>query len=479
MRTVVEPLEGNKVKLSVEIEDIEFNHALDEAARKLAREVRMPGFRPGKVPRRVLEARLGAGTLRQEALRESLPGFYATALRDNEVDAIAAPEIDITAGEDDGPLTFDAVVEIRPSVSIPGYDGLEVTMERPQASDEEVRRQVDRLRGNDAVLADVSRPAQDGDHLTIDIKTTRAGEQASESVDGLSADDFLYEVGSEAVVPELDVQLRGASAGDVLKFSSAVPNGEEMQFEVTVKDIKEKILPELTDEWVAEASEFTTLPELEADLRSRIEMVKRVQATMGLRDLALGALVELVADDPPEPLVSAEVERRLHDLAHRLEHQGASIEQYLAATGQDGEGLVAELSAGAGESVKADLALRALADAEGITADDEDIEAEIARIAESAGRPVNQVRRNLAAADQMPAVRSDVRKSKALAWLIEHVAIVDPAGQPIDRADIQPQPVADAGGEGPGEGPPGPAATTGTSETEPVPTAQASEENDE
>jgi trigger factor len=444
MRTVVEPLEGNKVKLSVEIEDTEFDRALDEAARKLAREVRMPGFRPGKVPRRVLEARIGSDTLRQEALRESLPAFYATALRESDVDAIAPPEIDITAGEEKGPLAFDAVVEIRPTITVPGYGGLQVTVDRPAATDEELTRQIDRLRGNDAVLTEVQRPVQDGDNVTIDIKTSRTGDDGEEAVEGLSADDFLYEVGSEAIVPELDAHLRGASVGEILVFGAPIASGDEMQFEVNVKDIKEKVLPDLTDEWVTESSEFTSVADLRADLRSRVEMVKRVQATMSLRDLALGALVELVAEDPPEPLVETEVERRLHDLAHRLEQQGATVDQYLSATGQDGDGLVAEMRAGAVAAVKADLALRALADAEGLEADDDDIDAEVARIAQSVGRSVNQVRRNLASADQMPAVRSDVRKTKALAWLVEHVTIVDAEGQPIDRADLEPQPAAEA-----------------------------------
>jgi trigger factor len=441
MRTVVEPLEGNKVKLTVEVDDGEFDRALDLAARKLAREVRMPGFRPGKVPRRVLEARLGSEALRQEALRESLPGYYADAVRESDLDVIAPPEIDITAGEQSGPVAFDAVVEVRPTVAIPGYAGLQVTLERPVATDEELARQIDRLRNNDAVLTDVDRPAADGDNVTINIRTTRAGEV----VDALTAEDFLYEVGSESVAPELDAQMRGAKVGDVLKFSASVPNGEEMTFEVLVKGVKEKVLPDPTDEWAAEASEFATLAELQDDLRARIGSIKRVQATMALRDLALGALVELVADDPPPPLVDAEVERRLHDLAHRLEHQGATVEQYLAATGMDGDALIADVRQGAGEAVKADLALRALAEAEAIEVDDPDIEAEIARIAESVQRPVAQVRRDVERTDQMPAVRSDVRKSKALAWLVETITIVDPDGQPIDRSELELQaaPAAD------------------------------------
>jgi trigger factor len=437
MRTVVEPLEGNKVKLTVELDDGELNKALEQAARKLAREVRLPGFRPGKVPRRLLEARLGPDVLRKEALRESLPEFYATALKETDLDVIAPPEIDITAGEEAGSLAFDAVVEVRPVVSIPGYGGLQITLERPVASEEEVRRQIDRLRGTDAVLGEVDRPAADGDNVTINLRTTRG---ADEVVDGLTADDFLYEVGSETVVPELDNELRGAKVGDVLKFMASLPNGETMHFEVLVKDIKEKVLPDLTDEWAGEASEFATVAELEDDISRRIVAVKRMELALGLRDHALTALIELVLDDAPEPLVAAEIDRRLHDLAHRLEHQGATMEQYLAAMGKQPQELVDDLRPQATDAVKADLALRALAEAEQLEASEEEMDAEIVRIAESIGTSAAQVRRNLTNADQLPAVRSDIRKAKALAWLVEHVTIVDPEGQTIERAELEPAP---------------------------------------
>src|SRR2546421_8252804 len=146
MKSVVEPLEGNKVKLSVEVDEQEFDRALDAAFRKIAREVRIPGFRPGKAPRRLLEARIGAGVAREEALRDSLPDFYVQALKEHDVDAIAPPEIDITAGQESGPITFDAVVEVRPQVEVAGYDGLRVTIPSPAVTDGEIDRQVDRLR---------------------------------------------------------------------------------------------------------------------------------------------------------------------------------------------------------------------------------------------------------------------------------------------------------------------------------------------
>jgi trigger factor len=441
MKATVEPLEGNKVKLSVEVEEPEFDKAVDAALRKVAREVRIPGFRPGKAPRKLIEARMGREGVRQEALREALPEYYAEALRQTEVDAIAPPEIDITSGQDEGPLAFDAVVEVRPQVTLVGYQGLQVTVPSPVVTDEELQKQIDRLRTPFGELKEVDRPVQDGDHVTIDLK----GERDGEPVPGLVAEDYLYEVGTETLVPGADDQLRGASKGSELEFDSPFGevDGEEQTVKITltVKDVKEMILPEVTDEWAGEASEFETVAELEADLRKRMGMVKKVQANMAVRDEAVKALAELVEDEVPDPLVNSEMERRLHDLAHRLEAQGATIQQYLEATGQGQNQLVDDLRSTATDAVKADLALRALAEAESLEVTDDDLELEIAQLADRMQQPAGAVRAQLEAADQMPAVRSDIRKAKALEWLMEHVEIVDEEGTAIDRADLQPDPV--------------------------------------
>jgi trigger factor len=448
MKATVEPLEGNKVKLSVEVEEPEFDKAVDAALRKVAREVRIPGFRPGKAPRKLIEARMGREGVRQEALREALPEYYAEALRQTEVDAIAPPEIDITSGQDEGPLAFDAVVEVRPQVNLVGYQGLQVTVPSPVVTDDELQKQIDRLRTPFGELKQVDRPIQDGDHVTIDLK----GERDGEPVPGMSAEDYLYEVGTETLVPGADDQLRGASKGDTVTFDSPFGevDGEEQTVAISlvVKDVKEMILPEVTDEWAGEASEFETVAELEADLRKRMGMVKKVQANMAVRDEAVKALADLVEDEVPEPLVNSEMERRLHDLAHRLEAQGATIQQYLEATGQGQSQLVDDLRSTATDAVKADLALRALAEAESLEVTDDDLELEIAQLADRMQQPAGAVRAQLEAAGQMPAVRSDIRKAKALEWLMEHVEIVDEEGKAIDRADLQPDPVeADESGE--------------------------------
>jgi trigger factor len=434
MRSTVEPLEGNKVKLSVELDEAEFDKAIDAAFRTIAREVRIPGFRPGKAPRRVLEARFGADVARDQALRDALPDFYVDAVKEHDVDAIAAPEIEITGGQEAGPVTFDAVVEVRPRIEVPGYGGLRVEVPRPAATDEEVDAQVDRLREQFAELAEVDRAARDGDVVTMSIH----GEEDGEPVPGLQADEYAYRVGAGSIAAELDEQLQGAKVGDALGFDGQLAGTDRsVSFRVLVKKVQERVLPEVTDDWAGEVSEFDTVEELRADLAGRMANVRRMQAAMALRERTAEALVELVEEEAPEPLVQREMRARLEDLAMRLSAQGMSAEQYLAATGRTQEQLVDELRTSAVQAVKVDLALRAVADAEAIEVTDDDLDAEIQALAARLREKPDKVRKQLDRNEQIPAVRSELRTRKALEWLLEHVEIVDPDGQPIDRAELE------------------------------------------
>src|SRR5215211_2187281 len=375
--TSVEPLEDNKVRLHVSIPADDFERAIDAAFRKLAKEVKMPGFRPGKAPRRLLEARLGTEMARDQALRDSLPEYYAEAVVAEDVDVIAAPEIDITAGEDDGDVEFDAVVEVRPQITVEGHDALTIEIASPAITDEAVDAQIDALRDRFADLEDSSAPLSDGNYAEIDIK----GYIHDESIEGLTATDYLYEIGSGTVVPKLDDELRGKRPGDILKFNDTLPDrfaeraGQEVSFQVLVKEAKKKVLPELTDEWVSEVSEFDTIDALRADARRRLEVYTLLQAQLLVRDRVLAAASELVGADVPDTLVDQEIERRLHDLAHRLDEQmpGITIPQYLAASGQDQQEFVDGIREGATEAVRADLALRAVITQEEIAATDEEV----------------------------------------------------------------------------------------------------------
>ena len=482
MRATAAPEEGNKVRLTVEVDESEIDEALNGVLRRLSREVRVPGFRPGKVPRRVIEARLGgAGALRDEALREALPEFYAKAVSDTEVDPIDTPEIDITAGDESGAVSFDAIVEVRPTVSIAGYQGLVVTLPGLDVPEEEVTAQIDRLRATSGELADVDRAVQKGDQVTIDITGKRirgsgqdaeaeatdaeaegdgeaegkagggdAGQdpkvvQASPEIieeegddDDLTAEDFLYEAGSGGVVPELDDALIGAKAGDTITFESTIDDlGQTISFTVVVKDVKELVLPEVTDEWAAEASEFKTADELEADITKRLKQRHIMQAQLALQQKTIEALVELVTEDVPDVLVEGELRERIHDLNHRLEEQKIGLGQFLAATGRDEQEFLDELRAGALQGVKSDLALRALVDQEHIELTDEELDAELATMGERLEMSADQVREQLEQGGRLSAVRSDRRKAKALRWLLDHVELVDEDGNPVSRDDLK------------------------------------------
>jgi len=477
MRATAAPEEGNRVRLSVEIEESEVDHALDEMLRRLSREVRVPGFRPGKVPRRVIEARMGgAAALRGEALREALPDFYARAVVDTEVDPIDRPEIDITSGDDAGPVRFDALVQVRPSVAVPGYQGLVVTIPSIEVPEEDVVAQIDRLRATAGELVEVDRPAADGDQVTIDIygKPAAAGDDGSAGEDGaaaeggetatgstvpgstateaaavestgaaadddgdLSAEDYLYEVGSGGLVPELDDALRGARAGDELEFTSQLEGlDRSMSFRVQVKGVKELVLPDVTDDWAAEASEFGTVAELKADIGARLRRLRVAQANLALRQRAVDALVELVDEEIPPVMVEEELAERVHDLSHRLESQGIGLGQFLAATGRDESEIIDELRAGALHGVKADLALRAVAEAEAIEVTDDEVDEELEAMASRLELDVARVRSDLERTGRLPAVRSDRRKAKALDWLVSHVEVVDEEGRPVSRDDL-------------------------------------------
>jgi trigger factor len=436
MRATVEPLEGNKVKVSVEVEAEEFEKAVTAAFKKIAQEVRLPGFRPGKAPRKVLEARLGAQVGREQAFQDALPEYYSNAVIEHDVDVIAPPEIDITGGQEGGDIAFDAVVEIRPAIEVPGYGGLRVTLDRPGVDDDAIDAQIERMREMEATLAEVDRPIVDGDTVTIDITGTLDGEPQS----GLTADEYSYTVGSGAITPEVDEQLVGASAGDELSFAATHPDPDEerqLTFELTVRDVKEKVLPELTDEWAAEASEFETVEELRASLVERMTKVRTAQAQMALREKAGEALAALVTDELPEALVNHEMQDRLQDLAMRLQAQGMQLEQYLQMTGADPEQFSQELRDTATSAVRVDLALRAVAVAEGIECDDDELESDLEQVAERMGQSVEEVRERFERVGQMSAVRSDIKKRKALEWLLERVEVVDPDGKVIDRSELE------------------------------------------
>jgi len=436
VKATVEALEGNKVKLSVEVDEQEFESAVDAAFKKIAREVRIPGFRPGKAPRRVLESHIGAGAGRAQALNDALPEYYSEAVLANEVDVIAPPDIEIIDGAESGTIKFDAIVEVRPVVTITGYADLTIEIPSTTPSDEEIDAQLERFRNQYGDLEVVERSADTGDYVTVDIE----GSQNGEVLEGLVASAYLYEVGSAGIVPELDEQLVGASAGDTRSFDAPHPNGEEedpLHFDVTVTEVKAKVLPELDDEFAAQASEFETMVAWRDDLVTRMTEVRKAQSQMIVREKIGEALADLVTEDLPEPLIAAEMNERLQDMAMRLQAQGLSLEQWLQFSGTDTEQFLDELKSTADRSARVDLALRAIALAEAIAVLEEDLDLEFEAVAARVQQDAEVVREQLTGAGHLPALKVDISKRKALDWLTESVTITDEAGNSIFFADLE------------------------------------------
>ena len=448
----VEDLDGDQVRLTVTVGAGRFEHDIDKAFRKLAHEVRLPGFRPGKAPRRILEARLGAAAGRHEAIQDSVPDHYRQALVDNQVDAIDSPSLEITSGEESGDLVFDAVVPVRPSVAISGYADLTVEVPAPVATDEEVESQVDTLRRQHGTLEVVQRAAEDGDRVTIDIEGSHEGEP----VEGLTATDYLYQVGSGAVVAEIDENLRGAAAGDEVEFDADHPQEEgTLHLRIAVKEVQALVLPEADDAFAAEASEFATIAELTDDLRGRIASMKRAQAAMLSRENTARAVAGLVTDDIPDALVEAAIDERFRDMAMRMAQQGIDLAHWMEATGQDAAAMREGFRDDAGVSARADLGLRAVAVAEGLDASDEEVEAHLGLVAIQAGQPeadLADLRKQMAESGHLMEILADLRKQAAMDWLVEHVSFVDEDGNAIDRADLtppEPEVVVPAAGDAP------------------------------
>jgi len=419
------------VRLSVTIDEAEFDRDIDQAFRKIGREVRLPGFRAGKVPRKVLEARIGLAAARDEAIRDAVPNYLAQSVREHDIDLIATPEIEITGGAESGPVTFDAVCEVRPEVTVPGYRGLRVELPNPVASDAEIEEAVDVERRRHGNLVDAGRAAKIGDHVTLSLEATRDGEP----VPALNTEDWLYEVGKGWVAEGFDDHLIGAKAGDELAFS-ANPSGmdEPADFVVGVSSVQTLELPTVTDEWVAENfGEFDTVGAWRATVAERIGNGKLNQARNTFIDRATSALAELVDAPAPDSMVSGDLQARVQNTVQQFQAQGISIDQWLSMTGQSADAFIAALKEQSVKAVKVDLALRAVAAAEAFEITDDDLSAEYARIAVRARQKASEVRKVYEQNDSVTDLIAEIRKNRALDIVLENAQAVDETGATIDN----------------------------------------------
>ncbi len=424
MNASVEQISQNRYKLSIEVPASDVAKYLDRTYRRLAKEVRVPGFRPGKAPRPVIDQRLGRDFVRGEVLRDALPELYAQALEEVDLDVVAPPELEVTSFEE--ALSFEAIVDTRPTPELKRWEGLEVARPPTEVTDEEISEQIEKLRVRFATLEVVERPLAEGDFALVDLTTYRH----DENIDELTAKDLLVEIGAEMIVPELDKELEGKRKGDILKVTATLPErfgeraGWQVGMQVLVKEAKARKLPALDDELAKTVSEFDTLTELEADLRAKLEEMKTSEADNLLRERVIEAFIEHGVDiDIPEGMIHLEVDGLIEAFARMLGAQGVTIEQYMEHQNIDVDALRQRFHEQAERNIALRLGLDALAEREGLEATPQERDKELERLAERFGREVDEIREAVASDEDWGRVDGDIIRAKALDLLVERAEI--------------------------------------------------------
>ncbi len=432
MKTDVETLNATRVKLTVEVSFEELKPSLDAAYKKIGGQVTIPGFRKGKVPPRVIDQRFGREVVLEEAVNDALPRFYGQAVEENDVHVLGQPEVDVTSMEDGQLLTFTAEVDVRPEFDLPDYDGLEVTVDDAEVSDEDVDEQLDGLRERFAVLTGVDRTAADGDFVSMNLSATVDGE----SVEDLTAKGLSYRVGSGGLLPGLDEAITGLATGESKDFTTELVGGEhggkDALVTVELASVKERELPELDDEFAQTASEFDTIDELRADVRARVEQMSKVEQGVQARDRTLEALLAKVEIPVPENLVKSEIDARFHSLQHQLEAAGMTREDFLAAEGQSAEEFDADVDKRTREAITAQFVLDKLVEAEKLSVTEAELTQHLVQTASRYGMGPDQFAQQVVQAGQVPMLVAEVVRGKALATLLERAKVTDASGRPVD-----------------------------------------------
>ena len=442
MQTTVETPEKHTVKLTIEVPVEEFSKDLDRTYRTIANQVKIPGFRKGKVPKPIIDAQVGRDAVLDEFVQSTVPTYFRQAVSDEELAPIGDPEIDLTQLEPGKPFVFTATVEVRPRLELTesDYRGVKVTRPAVDVGEVEVDEWVERLRQRFAELEPVERAVKDGDFVTVNISASKAGEP----VEAASREDYLYGVGTGEFGPQLDTQVAGTKPGDILKFHDTLPErfGDELtdgstSFQVLVKDVKGVRLPEIDDEFAKTASEFDTYAELRDDLRARLEELKQRETLAVIRDRVLDAMVDTVDVELPQSLIDDETNHRISHARERASQMGIELEQMLEAQGWDEERLREDSRAHAVRAIKADLVLEGIARAEDLEVTAEEIGAEIQVLAQAYGREPKDVAKSLERSGQVVTLAGDIIRTKALDLMVEHADIED------EVAAAEAEPLAD------------------------------------
>ncbi len=436
MKSTVEKLSPTRVRINVEVPFTELQPDFDRAYKQLAQQVRLPGFRPGKAPAKLLEARVGRGAVLQQVVNDALPSRYSEAVTTTELRPLGQPEIEVTKIEDGEELVFTAEVDVRPDIELPDLSELTISVDPIEINDDEVDAELQSLRARFGTLKGVERAAATGDFVSIDLSASVNGEDIPEAkTEGLS-----HEVGSGQLIDGLDDAIVGLAEGETKVFTTKLAAGEhagaEADVTVTVKSVKERELPEADDEFAQLASEFDTIEELRANLEEQVRRVKRVHQAEKIRDNALEALLELVEVPLPEAIVQAQVDETVHNAVHGLDHDEAKFAEALEAEGSSREKFDADAREAAEKAVKTQLLMDAIADDLDIQVGQNDLTERLVLMSRQYGIEPQQLLQVLQQNNQLPAMFADVRRGLTVAAVVEAATVTDTEGNVVDTSEF-------------------------------------------
>ena len=415
-----------------QLTDEQINEAKKGAARKLANEVKIHGFRPGKAPLPVVEATVGADRVRREAIDDLVPPVLTDVLAEEEINPAVTPELS-SLDDVDGGVEVEVRVTLWPQIELPNYRDRSIEVTNPAVSDEDIEEQTKRMLEQFATVEEVERAAQPGDYVSIDVEAHQDGEP----VEDTRASDLLYEVGSGLFIEGMDDVVAGAKAGGEVTFDAPLPDGfgdragEEVTFVVKVNEVKERILPDLTDDWVDENTEFDTVDELTNELRDRLGDAKLRAVSREYSEKALSTLRNQIEVVLPEALTRTEMDSQLHNFMHRLEETEVTLDDYFQTSGITQEEFLADLQAQAELSIRNRLVLDAVVEAEEIEVTEEDMSNALQTLASQSGDPVAYLQAFRESGQEL-ALASDILRNRALDAILSNAQPVDEDGNPVE-----------------------------------------------
>lgn len=424
MSLQVEKLEHNMAKLTIEVSAEEFKNAIEKVFKKQKNQIAIPGFRKGKVPRQMVEKMYGKGVFYEEAANEVIGPAYEKAYDECEEEIVSAPSITIQQIEEGKPFIFTAEVALKPAVELGIYKGVEVDKLEVTVSDEEVDQAIEKERENNARTVSVTdRPVQEKDQAVIDFEGFKDGVP----FEGGKGDNYPLTIGSKTFIPGFEEQLIGKNIGEDVEVNVTFPEtyqaeelaGQPAVFKVKIKEIKEKQLPELDDEFAAEVSEFDTLDEYKADLRKQLTEKKENEVRRAKEDAVISAIINDAKMDIPEPMITTQQRQMVDEFSQRMQMQGLSLEQYFQFTGLDMEKMLEQVKPQAEDKIKSRLVLEAVVKAEDIAATEEEYDEELSKMAESYKMDVDKVR-DMMGEEGKKQIMEDIAVKKAVDFVVDN-----------------------------------------------------------